>query len=558
MENKKNTPLKLNSRLIKAARETARYSGGDMSTLGTWNVDKMFDPAKEVMAKRMLKKEMEKKQEELKNNPKNNNKIPPKNNKIVGPNEGPEEKITPPPPKRYETIDCSETPGEDGYHPDCWMGVVSIETEEWIKWNEEHGQPPVGNDGPKLYMKSPMKHPAEESNLKGYKKGLKHVHKKDGSWKWVSKGVSKNYEQKAKPHRNTPKTPFQRYSALKTNVRNNYIPEISKETSPLQQSSYSSDRFSEGIYGGALPEINVNSVWNTFEDLPKEKLEEIKINSITNDISSNEEWGTPVKPIEKIPNKEWRGTITKYLNFCRENIVNAVKDGQTDFKEVWMNNARNLVTNIQQFEEKRKEWGLNNAGDETSTNKGGSMVSNGSHRGDSRLWDFTYLGAPNMNMDISEEGDMYFKLTDVDDIWTVKDLDRNVFNKDYRGLQIWTDLKKELVKSAREGKAFNMKAIEGVVAGIIQTPEAANSWAHDNLDGENMFDQYYKSAAEKGIEINPDPFMVEHPDYNIDIINDMVKNGMINMAKQIYDSGVVGNKKTAEGLSARELMKKYA
>tara|TARA_R100001594_G_scaffold95824_1_gene130111 strand:- start:336 stop:569 length:234 start_codon:yes stop_codon:yes gene_type:complete len=68
--------------------------------------------------------------------------------------------------------------------------------------------------GSTFYGKSPLKHPAEESNLKGHKKGLRHVHNKDKdgkvlrSWKWIAKNVPKDYEDKAKPHRNTPKSPF--------------------------------------------------------------------------------------------------------------------------------------------------------------------------------------------------------------------------------------------------------------------------------------------------------------------------------------------------------------
>ena len=495
---KKKTPLQLNEGLIKRARLTSQYSGGDMSTRGTWDVDAMFDPVKEVMAQRMLKTEEDnKKIKEEVNNPNKNNKKNKKDNieDIINRGENEEkkeEKVIPPEPTKYSTVEC-----DDNTDPDCWMGMKEILTEEWIKWNNEYG---------------------DSSAIKQLR------------------------------------SPFKKYSALKTNIRENYIP---GQNSPFQQTVGMGPKGRDNIsfmgdttYGRAEDERY--NIWKTFIDLPEKELQKRVGNAIANDMSNNEEYGVVLKPIEKLPNKQWRESITEYMGFVKENMINSIKDGQLEYKDAWMSNAQSAITNVQKFINKRTDWMQQMGGDQTLTNKGGSTMSAASHKGDKRQWDLTYLGDRNIQMDLSEEGGIYFKLEGVDDIWSVDDLDANTHNKDYRGLQIWNELKKKLKESASEGIEFNEPAVESVIDGILQSDEAVGSWAHDDLDGESFFDRYYKAAPE---EFDINPFMPEHSDYNVELIRDMVKNGMINMAKQTFATYAPKVAKTA--LTVKQLIDKY-
>ena len=178
-----------------------------------------------------------------------------------------------------------------------------------------------------------------------------------------------------------------------------------------------------------------------------------------------------------------------------------------------------------------------------------NLISKGSHKGDQRKYDLTYMGSDKINMSISEEGDMYFKADGIEDVWTVKDLDRNVFGKNFQGYKVWDSFIEDMKKTNKEGGKISEGALEAVIEGVTQGKESLLSWFYDF----GLFDKLEKQAEENGVMMDLDQIMPESERFNIDLIEDLVKNGLVNMAKERI--GMETSK--LAGQSASDLINKY-
>ena len=79
-----------------------------------------------------------------------------------------------------------------------------------------------------------------------------------------------------------------------------------------------------------------------------------------------------------------------------------------------------------------------------------------------------------------------------------------------------------------------------------------------------MYEMYEEEGLRRGVVVDPDPFMPESTEYNLDMVKNMVKKGLIDMAKQIYSSNMpkqindIIQDIDGKNLSAKELIKKYS
>ena len=407
----------------------------------------------------------------------------------------------------------------------------------------------------KSWKNSPMKHPIEEP------KNFRHIHN-DKGMHWVPKNFPTISDANvSKSHKGAPRTGSNIQWGdndvffdpnYKGPTRKNYLPK-KDITSPLRQNDEMAEEMS-GVISG-------KDIYDTWKEISEEQLEQQKENYIEN---FNFGITSPAR-IDILGNPKWKELSRNYLNKVKNNISNAINDGQTDYAAKWMDNARNFINNIKIFENKKVEDWARQYTDESQSNAGGSIISKGSHKGDMRKYDMTYMGANNINMEIAEEGDIYWKMEDIDDIWTVKDLGRNIHYKNFKGIQLWNDFKKQLGRAAKEDVPVTDSSIKGTIDSMLRNEAAILSFAHDNLAGnQSMYEMYEEEGLRRGVVVDPDPFMPESTEYNLDMVKNMVKKGLIDMAKQIYSSNMpkqvndIIQDIDGKNLSAKELIKKYS
>ena len=141
-----------------------------------------------------------------------------------------------------------------------------------------------------------------------------------------------------------------------------------------------------------------------------------------------------------------------------------------------------------------------------------------------------------------------------DDIWTVKDLDKNVRLKNSQGYKIWDGFIQDIKKTVKEGGKVSNAALEGVVNSLTESKDSALSFFFDF----GLFDQFEKQIQEQGGEVNTDTLMPESTNFNMDIVTDLVKNGLINMAKQTMSSAIAAGSVSNASTSAKSLLRKYS
>ena len=342
---------------------------------------------------------------------------------------------------------------------------------------------------------------------------------------------------------------FRGASALKSRTRERYLP--SNNVSPVKQTN-SRDLVnvmgSEPVgMGRTLPEIDI---WSTFEKLPEEDLKEM-----VKDHVENTNYKTGDELIKAFQNPKHKIAVKNYFKEVKENIVNAMKDNNPDIKNQWMENARNLIDNMGMLGEKYGTWSDINKVNPFENSDFSSAISKSSHKGDMRKYDLTYLGSDQINMSIAEEGDIYFKMQGIDDdIWTVKDLDKNVRLKNFQGYKIWDGFIQDIKKTVKEGGEVSNTALEGVVNSLTESKDSALSFFFDF----GLFDQFEKQIQEQGGEVNTDTLMPESTNFNMDIVTDLVKNGLINMAKQTMSSAIAAGSVSKASTSAKSLLRKYS
>ncbi len=214
-----------------------------------------------------------------------------------------------------------------------------------------------------------------------------------------------------------------------------------------------------------------------------------------------------------------------------------------------MSNVENLIGNLGSMNTKYGGWLDMNKSSQFEKSSFNNLISKGSHKGDQRKYDLTYMGSNEINMDISEEGDIYFKANGIDDVWTVNDLDRNVFGKNFQGYKVWDGFIEDMKKTNKEGGKVSEGALEAVIEGVTEGKENLLSWFYDF----GLFDKLEKQAEENGITMDLDQIMPESERFNIDLIEDLVKNGLVNMAKERIGMETF----KLAGQSASELINKY-
>tara|TARA_R100001594_G_scaffold5008_3_gene16333 strand:- start:6009 stop:7406 length:1398 start_codon:yes stop_codon:yes gene_type:complete len=327
---------------------------------------------------------------------------------------------------------------------------------------------------------------------------------------------------------------FKRYSALKSRTRDSYIP----TSSPMQQQADDSDdKATKEVF---LPTV---TIWDTFNELTEASLDEMAKDHANNTSfdSKNDDL------INVLQNPKHRMVVKNYLKDVKTRMINALNDGQIDIKDEWMNNVKNLQSNIGMYANKYQGWVDMVSSGQFEEAKHSKLISKGSHKGDKRKYDLTYIGSDKINMSISEEGDMYFKVNGInDDIWTVKDLDKNVFSKNFKGYKVWDDFLEEMKQVTREGGQVNEGAIEAVVESLAEGKDSLLSWFYDF----GLFEELEKATEENNIKIDIDQVMPESERFNIELLEDLVKNGLVNMAKTRINMPT--------NLSAKDLIKKYS
>ena len=329
---------------------------------------------------------------------------------------------------------------------------------------------------------------------------------------------------------------LKRYSALKSRTRDNYLP---SSNSPMQQVDSSDNSYQ-------LATVNI---YDTFSGLPEEEL-----NEMSKDHANNASYD-PKKDdlINVLQNPKHRVVVKNYLKDVKTRMVNAINDGQLDLKDAWMSNVKNLNSNLGMYSNKYMGWRDMNGSNQFEESKFSKLISKGSHKGDKRKFDLTYIGSEKIDMSISEEGDMYFKVNGIDDdIWTVKDLDKNVFTKNFKGYKVWDGFLEEMKQTIKEGGKVSEGAIEAVVESLAEGKDSLLSWFYDF----GLFEEFEKAAKKNNIQIDIDQLMPESENFNIQLLEDLVKNGLVNMAKtRTADTKMSSGFKMS---SAKDLIKKYS
>ncbi|MAN62232.1 MAG: hypothetical protein CMI60_09840 [Parvibaculum sp.] len=499
--------LKVNEALIRQSAETYKYSGGAGSTMVDpidWG-GAVEDVAKGIMGERMKQEEEEK--------PSDNNTT-----------KKPEKKENKVPRKEPRRVIIDSESSEFIINPD------------WILWNEIYGDGKKKSDGSALPQREKGKKITSQEPLEiGPPYSDSYLRSRGMDPKMYRRLVAEQKKEKPVSPRKKKGTAFKKYSALKSRTRESYIP----TSSPMQQRFKSKDM----VYGGRVGAPA--TIYDTWGSLPEEKLNDMKKNHVANTTFGS----ASTNQIDVLKNPKHKATVRNYLKKAKENMINALNDGQIEFKDQWMDNVKNLVGNLGSMNTKYGGWVDMNKSSQFEKSSFNNLISKGSHKGDQRKYDLTYMGSDKINMSISEEGDMYFKADGIEDVWTVKDLDRNVFAKNFQGYKVWDSFIEDMKKTNKEGGKISEGALEAVIEGVTQGKESLLSWFYDF----GLFDKLEKQAEENGVMMDLDQIMPESERFNIDLIEDLVKNGLVSMAKERI--GMETSKLT--GQSASDLINKY-
>ena len=405
---------------------------------------------------------------------------------------------------------------------------------------------------PPLNFRSPLKHPAEDSNLEGYKEGLRHAHPNgDESWKWVADGAPDD----AKPHRNTPTSPFSRRDRSHLNVRKKWTPnqgtpmmhrspfhqEIDPNQDPManQDPTVQNPEEMAGIEGQEMQQPQGETVWD------KMKMYGDSIETQVDKFVSNASYNSGVdKPIKAIQNQEWVGRITEWLKEKKGQLVQAKKSKNKDAEQKINQSVQSLVGDITTYAGKFEEWMTRNGGDETPGNQGGNMTSEGSSKDKRFEADLAFVGDPNTSMDITEEGKMGVKSYGLEDLKYVDELDTDVFIKDFKGYQQMLEMSSQLQEDAESGRPLNKNIIGGQADMLLANKDSLLSWAHDPLYGQAWIQDYAQGNPGE----NLDWAMPESDQFDKDRLEDEVHGWLTDKLTQAYTKYAPKDAKDAEGI----------
>jgi len=396
-----------------------------------------------------------------------------------------------------------------------------------------------------LEFKSPLKHPAEDSNLEGYKEGLRHAHNEDGSWKWVADGAPDD----AKPHRNTPTSPFSRRDRSHLNVRKKWTPNQStpmmygspfhQEIDPNQDPTIQNPEEMAGIEGQETQQPQGETVWD------KMKMYGDSIETQVDKFIGNANYNGEVdKPIKAIQNQEWVGRITEWLKEKKGQLIQAKKSKDKEAEQKINQSVQSLVGDITSYAGKFEEWINRNGGDETPGNKGGNMTSEGSSKDKRFEADLAFIGDPNTSMDITEEGKIGIKSYGLQDLKYVDELDTDVFVKDFRGYQQMLEMSAQLQEDAESGRPLNKNIIGGQADMLLANKDSLLSWAHDPLYGQAWIQDYAQGNPGE----NLDWAMPESDQFDKDRLEDEVHGWLTDKLTQAYTKYAPKDVKDAESI----------
>lgn len=414
-----------------------------------------------------------------------------------------------------------------------WQGSQDYEdllakAKEYNKKNLSRSNyfPFSGDSNPAAKYSSPMKHPAEDSNLKGYKEGLRHAHNEDGSWKWVADGAPDD----AKPHRNTPsnpfgfKSPFARRDRSHLKVRDNWMPTGSPMNygSPFHQEQ-------PNPQDPSTPPQQGGTIWDKIKSYGSDMPE--RIDKFIQHANYSPETD---KPINAFQNQQWVGVITEWLQGQKQSMVEATNNKDKETQQKISSSVNQLIQDVTTYSGKFLDWIARNSGDQAEGNAGGSVVSKGSKKDERFIGDITFMGDQNTVVAIGEDGKLGIKSYGLEKIKYVEDLDDGVFAKDDAGYAMFLEASGQLQKDAEAGKPLNEDIVNGHSDLLLKNKDSVLSWAFDPLYGQAWIQDFAKGNSNASFDV----FMPESPEFDIDYLTDEIHGWLGNKLTEAYNKNV--------------------
>lgn len=374
-----------------------------------------------------------------------------------------------------------------------------------------------------LKFRSPMKHPAEDPNLEGYKEGLRHAHNEDGSWKWVADGAPDS----AKPHKNTPsnpfgyKSPFFRRNNISRKIRDNYAP----ITNPINYSPFRQSEITEG----ETPQQGGGTIWDKIQSYGEDM--DVRIDKFIQHTNYSPETDLPVNAFQ---NQEWVGIITEWLQTQKQGMVEATNSKNKEAQQKISTAVNQLIQDVTTYSGKFLDWLDRNAGDQAEGNAGGSVVSKGSMKDEKFIGDITFMGDQNTTIAVGDDGKIGIKSYGLEDVKYIEDLDDNVFAKDDAGYAMFLEASSVLQKDAEAGKPLNENIVNGHADQLLTSKDSILSWAFDPLYGQSWISDFAQGNPDKPFDV----FMPESESFDIDYLTDEIHGWLGNKLKEAYEKNV--------------------
>ena len=376
-----------------------------------------------------------------------------------------------------------------------------------------------------LKFRSPMKHPAEDPNLEGYEEGLRHAHNEDGSWKWVADGAPDG----AKPHRNTPtspfgyKSPFFRRNNISRKIRDNYTP-ISYSINPNHVSPFQQNEIAEG----EAPQQG-GTIWDKVKSYGADM--DVRIDKFIQHTNYSPETDLPVNAFQ---NQQWVGIITEWLQTQKQGMVEATNSKNKESQQKISTAVNQLIQDVTTYSGKFLDWLDRNAGDQAEGNAGGSVVSKGSMKDEKFIGDITFMGDQNTTIAVGDDGKIGIKSYGLEEVKYIEDLDDNVFAKDDAGYAMFLEASSVLQKDAEAGKPLNENIVKGHADQLLTNKDSILSWAFDPLYGQSWISDFAQGNPDKPFDV----FMPESESFDIDYLTDEIHGWLGNKLKEAYEKNV--------------------
>lgn len=316
------------------------------------------------------------------------------------------------------------------------------------------------------------------------------------------------------------KSPFPRRERGYLNVRKNWMP----TQSPINYGSPLHQEETQNVEGQQF-----NSVWEKIQaygpDMPD------KINKFIQHVNYNPETD---KPINSFQNKEWVGTITKWLQGQKASIVEAKKNRNNDEQQRIVTSVNTLIQDVITYSGKFMAWKERNSGNQEEGSAGGSVVSEGSKKDERFIGNITFMGDVNTSLAVAPDGKIGLKSFGLPGVKYVEELDSEVFPKDDVGLLQFIKTSEELQKNAQSGKPLNENVIKANADQLLKNKNSMLSWAFDPLYGQSWIQDYVQANPNADVNM----FMPESPSFDVDYLNDELHGWLTSKLKESYDKNI--------------------